>query len=73
MKLTGGKMQKRKKHYRKTNLTQHHLIPKSRKTRDKQVIMLYWEHHQSWHNLFGDLTLQEIIAVLQRIEKQHYE
>ncbi len=57
---------------RKKKLTNHHLTPKSRKTKDREVIKLFWEKHRAWHELFGDLSLQEIIAVLKRIERQHY-
>ncbi|MDO8524661.1 MAG: hypothetical protein Q7R99_03460 [bacterium] len=60
----------RKKHrLKKEGLTKHHLTPKSRRSRDRNVLMLYWEHHEAWHLLFGDLSIHEIIKVLHDIEK----
>lgn len=68
---------------KKRNLTRHHLIPKERvKLGDvpeeeldhnfSRVLMLWREKHDAWHFLFHNLTLGEIIKVLQRIEKIKY-
>lgn len=61
-------------------LTRHHLTPKQRvkeKTVDKdlsvyadvRILHLWREKHDYWHYLFHNLTLSEIISVLQRIER----
>jgi len=52
-------------------LTRHHILAKARggNNHPKNILMLTWEHHRLWHKLFGNLTLSEIIAVLQRIER----
>lgn len=50
--------------------TRHHLIPKSRggTNRPENLLTLNWEeHHQYWHKLFGNRTIEEVIEVLQRI------
>lgn len=48
-------------------MSRHHLIPKGRK-RKPPILILDWErHHKAWHALFGNRTLLEAIAVLQRI------
>ena len=60
--------------------TKHHLIPKER-IKDEtlkynfsdyaypRVLRLWRSKHNWWHLLFGNLTLEEIILVLQRIER----
>ena len=49
--------------------TKHHLTPKSRKgnAEEANILMLWRENHNAWHVLFGNRTLEEIIAVLCRI------
>lgn len=57
--------------------TKHHLIPKSRKHnyKKKQVcetsrVLILWESkHKSWHHLFSNMTLDEIIITLNRIKR----
>jgi hypothetical protein len=51
-------------------MTKHHLTPKFRgnKKSDENLLILKWaNHHCAWHKLFGHLSLEEIIACLQRI------
>lgn len=60
-------------------MSKHHLIPKQRvreKTVNKdlssyahvRILHLWRNKHDYWHYLFHNLTLPEIILVLQRIE-----
>lgn len=58
--------------------SRHHLIPKSRwsefmKTYTKEekntTLLLHEDSHRNWHYLFGNKTLDEIIALLQRIKQ----
>ena len=73
-------MNKKRKEDGKGYLTRHHLIPKERirKRTLKQnytvddyekVLRLWYKKHQYWHFLFGNLTLREIISILERIAK----
>ncbi|NTU69308.1 hypothetical protein HGB13_00545 [bacterium] len=49
----------------------HHLTPKSRggKTTFENMFRLNAYRHDSYHLLFGNKTLEEVIALLQRIKK----
>jgi hypothetical protein len=62
------------------NITRHHLIPGERvrnKTYDddhtelhfEAILKLWKEKHYHWHALFHNLTLDEIIVVLERIKR----
>ena len=64
--------------------TKHHLIPKERVKlhnipenevdRDyNRVLMLWRDRHDAFHILFHNMTLGEIILVLQRIERIKYK
>ena len=58
----------------KTNgkmITKHHLIPKSRggKSNPRNLLLITMEKHRCWHLLFGNRTLHETIALLQKLEK----
>jgi len=60
-----------KRRRRKFQLTKHHLTNKVNggKDNDENILILNWErHHQAWHKLFGNLSLEGIIAVLLRIK-----
>ena len=59
-------------------LTKHHLVPKIRVKSGThkddwsvfeyaRILHLWRDKHDSWHLLFGNLTLSEIIKVLERI------
>jgi len=72
-----------KRQRRVHHLTKHHLCPKERiklhtahkdQSRENfsRVLMLWRDKHNSWHHLFHNLTLHEIISLLQRIEKIKY-
>ena len=61
-------------------LTRHHLIPKERKKlgtarkdiSDDQFNRILWlwdDSHEMWHKLFKNLTIDEIILLLQRIKR----
>lgn len=51
-------------------LTRHHNLARSRNGGNDigNIIWLTAEHHQLLHKLFGNRTLTEIIAVLERLE-----
>lgn len=68
---------------RKNHLGRHHLCPKERfklhteyqnqvRENFSRVLMLWRDKHNSWHHLFHNLTLHEIIELLQRIEQIKY-
>ena len=55
---------------KKRKLTKHHLRARSRGGSKRDgILMLSWEKHCAWHKLFGNRTLDEIIAILQRIKR----
>lgn len=60
---------KRKKRYRGRNY--HHLTPKSRKGgySDSNLLLIYRERHAIWHRIFGNKTLEEVIALLIRLSR----
>lgn len=53
---------------RKTHLTRHHLIPKSRggTYAARNILRLWRDSHNFWHQIFTDYTLDEIIVSLDR-------
>lgn len=63
-------------------VTRHHLSPQERykyglhtkwgKNSEENILMLWVERHRSWHELFGNLTLEEIIEVLQRVSRMKH-
>ena len=62
---------KRNKHKR----NKHHLIPKSRGGEKTQsnILLIDVERHNAWHRLWGNRTLDEVIALLIRVKhaKEH--
>lgn len=78
---------RKKKDYRNKRLrrlTKHHLIPKERVKLNtvpedeidrsySKVLILWRNRHDYWHYLFGNLTIGEIVKVLQRIERIKYK
>jgi hypothetical protein len=65
------KKKKRKKTKRFTRITKHHLTPRCRGGANtfQNLLALNEKRHEAWHILFGVLTLDEVIAVLQRLKK----
>lgn len=69
------------KHSRKRSyLSNHHLVPKERvhdhtqhldfsHIEESRILRLWRDKHDAFHLLFHNLTLEEIIAVLQRIQR----
>jgi len=58
-----------KRHF---NFTKHHLTPKSQggTNGSYNLLLLKWnQHHEQWHRLFGNFTLEQIIECLQRIAR----
>ena len=55
----------------KRYLTRHHLTPKTRNGKDtpENILYIYRNKHDVWHTLFGNLTLQEVIKLLLRVER----
>jgi 5-methylcytosine-specific restriction endonuclease McrA len=52
-------------------LTRHHIIPRSRGGGNaKTNLFLLWNNrHEAWHTLFGNSTIDEAIAILNRIKR----
>lgn len=44
------------------SLTKHHIVPKSRGGSD--VTPIRWGDHKAYHNLFGNMTPEEILQYL---------
>lgn len=56
----------------KAFFTSHHLTPKSRggsNDHTNRLRLEWYRHHEAWHKLFKNLTLEEIVACLQRIAR----
>jgi hypothetical protein len=51
--------------------SRHHLRPRSRGGTDRpsNILMIGIERHQYWHQVFGNRTLDEIIALLTRVKR----
>lgn len=66
-------MGKKKKHKMKRyrNRNRHHLVPKSRggSAAPSNLLLIDIDRHRVWHKLFGNLTLEEVIRLLQRLQK----
>lgn len=61
-----------RKKRKRDRITKHHLTPKCRgggNTSDNILYLKWKKHHSQWHNLFGNMTLEEIIECLQRIQR----
>lgn len=56
---------------RKIKRNRHHLTPRSRggKTTQSNILKIDVVKHRKIHEIFHNLTLEEIIAVLQRLQK----
>jgi hypothetical protein len=50
---------------------QHHLVPRSRGGNNEvsNLLLIDEETHIEWHRVFGNLTLEEVIALLQRLQR----
>lgn len=63
----------RKKHHRKhrRDRNYHHLRPRSRggSNMDSNLLLIKIERHRMLHLIFGNRTLEEIIAVLIRLQR----
>ena len=58
-----------KKYYPDRN--RHHLIPKKRGgiRSEKNLLLMQIERHHAWHQVFGNRTLDEVIALLKRVKR----
>ena len=56
---------------RSHKLTDHHLIPASRGGTgpNRRILAIHAEQHEAWHTLFGNATLDEIVAELASIQE----
>jgi len=63
------KKSKQRRRFRGRNY--HHLRPKSRggNRQPSNLLLFDIEKHQCWHKIFGNRTLVEVIALLQRLQK----
>lgn len=52
-------------------MTRHHLTPRSRQggNEEANLLRLYSDRHEIWHALFDNRTLEETIALLQRVSQ----
>lgn len=68
-----GKFRKPNRHreYRKRKRTKHHLLPRSRGgTSSPENILVLWNNrHEAYHEFFGNATISEAIAILYRIKR----
>ena len=57
---------------RKTKITEHHIIPKCREGKKDpgNVLKLKRDKHDAWHDLFDNMTLDEIIIYLERLQEE---
>ena len=62
----GGKMKHRYHHKNR-----HHLIPRSRGGGNdrRNLLLIKIDRHETWHRLFGNLTLNEVIGLLIRLKR----
>lgn len=62
-------MSKKKKSPKGQN--RHHLRPKSRggKRTKENILNIKIDRHHYWHKVFGNMTLDEVIELLQRIKR----
>lgn len=64
---------KKNKHKMKRyqNRNRHHLLPRSRGglNTPQNLLLIHIEKHRAWHDLFGLLTLEEAIQLLQRLQR----
>lgn len=59
-----------KNHNLRRGQNRHHLKPKSRggQATDSNLLWIKIERHYFWHKVFGNLTLDEVIKLLQRLQ-----
>lgn len=59
------------KHYSRTHQNRHHLRPRSRggESLESNLLWIDIEKHQSWHVIFKNLTLDEVISLLKRVKR----
>ena len=59
------------KHERRKYQNKHHLKPKSRggQSLESNLLWIDIERHRAWHAVFGNMTLDEIIALLKRVRR----
>lgn len=56
---------------RSNKLTKHHLLAEARggNNRPENILFLKREKHDTWHTLFGNMSLEEAINLLQRTKR----
>ena len=66
---TGKKKKHKMKRFRNRN--RHHLQAKSLggSMHPSNLLLIKIERHRAWHDLFGLLNLEEVIALLQRVQR----
>lgn len=65
------KPNRRRKQFGKLGRNLHHILPKSRgglATRNN-LLLIDIEKHEAWHKLFGLHTIQEVVEILERIDR----
>jgi len=58
------------RHRKERKINKHHLKPKEKGGQKIQsnLLLIDMERHCAWHKLWGNRTLEEIIALLQRLK-----
>jgi len=53
------------------NQNRHHLKPKSRGGQgiESNLLWIKLDRHKAWHELFNNLTIKEVIALLTRVKR----
>ena len=64
------RLKRKKKKLPKGVITKHHLTPKSRGglANSENLLRLDIQKHICWHKLFGNMTLEEIIELLIKVQ-----
>lgn len=56
---------------RRKGRNHHHLRPRSRggTDRNSNLLLIHIDRHEFWHRVFGNRTLDEVIALLHRAKR----
>ena len=65
---TGAKKHKMPRY---PNRNRHHLVPRSKggSGHPSNLLLIDITKHREWHRIFGLLTLEEVIRLLQRLQR----
>jgi len=62
---------RRKRNRLRNGKTKHHLVPKCRFGKDEKqnLLILTPKKHELWHKLWGNRTIEEVLALLSRMAR----